>query len=81
MAAGGLDWARLERDFPGANVVVQLSRPGCDSQGVFAIVQARYRHRNERLPDEGVLFQLAKQPDGTWKWERSAVAHAEHLAQ
>ncbi|HEY0158188.1 MAG TPA: hypothetical protein VGF28_12970 [Thermoanaerobaculia bacterium] len=79
--AAGVDWVRLDRDFPGTDAVIELSRPGCDSQSAFAIVQARYRLRQERFPDEGRLFHLEKLTNGTWRVQRMVVATAEMFAQ
>jgi len=80
MGGAGIDWTRLEREFPGVELVVELSRPGCDSQSAFAIVQARYRLRDERFPDEGRVFHAERRPDG-WVAHRTVVWNAEHLAQ
>ncbi len=76
-----VDWARLDRDFPGVDTVIELSRPGCDTQSTFAIVQARYRLRDARFPDEGRIFHVEKQSNGTWDSDRQAVWNAEYFAQ
>jgi hypothetical protein len=81
VGGAGIDWTRLDRDFPGVDAVIELSRPGCDSQSAFGIVQARYRLRNERFPDEGRLFHAEKQPNGTWLTPRLVVGNAENFAQ
>lgn len=80
MDGGVIDWARLDRDFPGVDAVAELSRPGCDSQAAFGVLQLRYRSRDGREPD-GHLYQVARQPDSSWKVERTAVGSAEQLGQ
>lgn len=82
MSGKGVDWEHLERDFPGVRTVVELSRPGCDSQDVFAIVQARFHYRDpHKAALEGRLFHVEKEPGGEWKVPRLVVWNAEKLGQ
>jgi hypothetical protein len=81
MNGGVVDWERLDRDFPGVDAVAELSRPGCDSQAAFGVLQVRFRFRDGREQTDGYLYQLARQPDSSWRVERTAAGGAEHLAQ
>lgn len=74
---GALDWDRIEADFPGTRTIIEVSRPGRDSQDAFALAQARYHFARDAAAPESILFNMLKRPDGSWD---VATARQETLA-
>lgn len=63
-SAAGYDWDALRREHGDLDAVVELSRPGFDATGSFALVVSHTATASGK--SSGMVVQLAKDASGQW---------------